>query len=311
VPEPSSTSPITAAANMLGAMFVIGLIDIYVVVIAETISVWQFLVVRLMISAPIIAALSYFGFGTLRPKRLGAVAFRSLLISSAMCFYFGALAFMPIAMALAGLFTSPIFVLLITALVLRHSIGPWRIFAVALGFGGILVVLGPSSNSLGWVLVMPVAGAVLYAGGVIATRSLCAGESTLTLLLGIFVAQAVLGALALSVMPILFDQDLDGPGAFLTRGWVWPMTEAMPYVVLQGVGAVLGVGLLNRAYQLGEASYVSIFEYSVMIFGPLFAFVLLGQPVTMWHALGIVMIVAAGCVIAVRSRQAASDVVQG
>ncbi len=298
----NATRPMAAAVSMVGAMAVIGLVDIYVAVIAETISMWQFLICRLLLAAPIIAVLSALGLGTLRPRRFKAVALRSTFIATGMFCYFGALAFMPIAMALAGLFTSPIFVLLITAFILRERIGPWRIFAVALGFAGILVVLGPSGGSLGWVLAMPVLGAVLYASGVVATRALCEGESTLTLLIGIFLAQGVLGTVVLAAITILQPEVGEGGMAFLTRGWIWPLGDALPYLLVQVIGSVIGVGLLNRAYQLGEASHVAVFEYSIMVFGPFFGWWLLGQPVTPLQGVGIVMIVLAGVVIALRSR---------
>ncbi|GGX52203.1 membrane protein [Tateyamaria omphalii] len=298
--------PTAAALNMVGAMCVIGAIDIYVAVIAQTISVWQFLIMRLLLAAPIVFALSALGFGTLRPRRFGAVAFRSTLIAIGMFCYFGALAFMPIAMALAGLFTSPIFVLLLTAFVLRQRIGPWRIIAVAVGFAGILVVLGPSGGSLGWVAVLPVLGGILYASGVVATRALCDGESTLTLLLGIFVAQGALGTIVLGAITVIDLPVGAGGMAFLTRGWIWPIGEAWPYLLMQVFGSVVGVGLLNRAYQIGEASHVAIFEYSVMIFGPFFGWMLLGQPVTWLQGAGIALIILAGVIIAMRSRESAA-----
>jgi drug/metabolite transporter (DMT)-like permease len=90
--------------------------------------------------------------------------------------------------------------------------------------------------------------------------------------------------------------------AFLTRGWIWPLDDALPYLLVQVIGSVIGVGLLNRAYQLGEASHVAVFEYSIMVFGPFFGWWLLGQPVTPLQGVGIVMIVLAGVVIALRSR---------
>ncbi|APX13655.1 DMT family transporter [Tateyamaria omphalii] len=293
--------PTAAALNMVGAMCIIGAIDIYVAVIAQTLSLWQFLIMRLLLAAPIVLALSAMGFGTVRPRGVRAVAVRSTLIATGMFCYFGALAFMPIAMALAGLFTSPIFVLLLTAFVLRQRIGPWRIGAVAVGFAGILVVLGPSGGSLGWVIVLPVLGGMLYASGVVATRALCEGESTLCLLLGIFVAQGVLGTAILAIITVAQPEVGAGGMAFLSRGWVWPIEDAWPYLLLQVVGSVLGVGLLNRAYQLGEASHVAIFEYSVMIFGPFFGWWLLGQPVTWVQGLGIALIAGAGIIIAIRS----------
>ncbi|MBY5934178.1 DMT family transporter [Tateyamaria omphalii] len=302
--------PTAAALNMVGAMAVIGAIDIYVAVIAQTISLWQFLIMRLLLAAPIVLALSAMGFGTVRPRRVGAVAFRSTLIATGMFCYFGAMAFMPIAMALAGLFTSPIFVLLLTAFILRQRIGPWRITAVAVGFAGILVVLGPSGSSLGWVIALPVLGGVLYASGVVATRAMCEGESTLTLLLGIFIAQGTLGTAVLALITLTGAEAAPGGMAFLTRGWIWPMEEAWPYLLLQVFGSVLGVGMLNRAYQLGEASHVAVFEYSVMIFGPFFGWWLLGQPVTWVQGAGIVLIVLAGVIIAVRSRDAVAEPIQ-
>ena len=295
--------PAAAALSMVCAMCVIGAIDIYVAVIAQTISVWQFLIMRLVLAAPVVLALSALGFGTVRPRRFGAVAVRSSLIATGMFCYFGALAFMPIAMALAGLFTSPIFVLLLTAFVLRQRIGPWRIIAVAVGFAGILVVLGPSGGSLGWVAALPVLGGILYASGVVATRAMCDGESTLTLLLGIFVAQGVLGSVVLAGITLAGVAPGEGGMAFLTRGWVWPIDPVWPYLLFQVFGSVLGVGLLNRAYQLGEASHVAVFEYSVMIFGPFFGWWLLGQPVTWVQGAGIALIVLAGVIIAVRSRE--------
>ncbi len=295
------TRPVAAALSMIGAMGIIGLIDIYVAVIAQTISVWQFLLVRMLLAAPLVLLLSALGFGTVRPRRFGEVAGRSLLIALGMFCYFSALAFMPIALALAGLFTSPIFVLLITAFVLGQRIGPWRIAAVAVGFLGILVVLGPSGGSLGWIIVMPVLGGLLYASGVVATRALCEGESTLTLLLGIFLAQGALGAVMLSALTVIQPEVGAGGMAFLTRGWVWPIDAALPYLLIQVLGAVVGVGLLNKAYQLGEASHVAVFEYAVMIFGPVFGWWLLGQTITWAQGVGIVLIALAGVIIALRS----------
>ncbi|WP_299375754.1 DMT family transporter [uncultured Tateyamaria sp.] len=297
------TRPVAAAVSMVGAMAIIGFIDIYVAVLAQTISVWQFFAVRLVLALPLILGASWLGWGRIWPRRFGNVAFRSMLIALGMTCYFGALAFMPIAMALAGLFTSPIFVLLFTAYGLRQRIGPWRILAVALGFLGILVVLGPSGGALGWIIVLPVCGGVLYAAGVVATRAFCEGESTLTLLLGIFVAQTVLGLCVLAVIALTGIEASSGGMAFLTRGWVWPITDAWPYLALQAVGAVLGVSLLNRAYQIGEASHVTVFEYSVMVFGPIFGWWFLGQQITPVQIVGVVLIVIAGLIIAVRSQR--------
>ena len=57
-----------------------------------------------------------------------------------------------------------------------------------------------------------------------------------------------------------------GGAGFLLRGWVWPPEAAVwPIMALQVVGSLAGVFCLIRAYQWGEASYVSVFEYSIMV----------------------------------------------
>lgn len=298
----SQTRPMAAALSMIAAMAVIAMIDIWVTVIAETVSVWQFLVMRVILALPVVLLLSAIGFGTLFPKNVLAVTMRSAVIAIGMFCYFGSMAFMPIAMVLAGMFTSPIFVLLITAFGLRQTIGRWRILAVAIGFIGILFVLGPSGGVLGWAMALPVMAGLLYACGVVATRAYCDGESTLTLLIGIFLAQGVLGSLVLLALAVFQPDVGEGGMAFLTRGWVWPIWDALPYLMVQVFGAVLGVGLLNRAYQLGDASHVAVFEYTIMIFGPVAAWFFLGQSIGPSQLIGILFIVGAGIIIAIRSR---------
>lgn len=297
------TRPMAAALSMVAAMMMIGVIDNFIPHLAREIGLWQFHFTRAIVALPMVAALSLIGLGTIRPARLGAVAVRSVLVAVSMLFYFSALALMPIAQALAGLFTSPIFILLITVLFLHGRIGPWRILAVAIGFAGILFVLQPDSAAFDWAVLIPVAGGFFYALGAIATRSLCAGESTVALLAGMWVALGLCGALGLIGLGLFEMPAEPGAAGFVTRGWVWPMWQAAPWVVLQAVGSVAGVFLIIRAYQLGEPSYVAVFEYSVMVFGPLFAFIAFGQPVSWWQGVGIALIILAGAVITLRSHQ--------
>lgn len=297
--------PMTAALVMIAAMSIIGVIDNYIAPMAHHVGLWQFHLVRATIAIPLVVCLSLIGLGTLRPRRFWAVAVRSLLLGVSMMFYFSALALLPIAQALAGLFTSPIFILLISGLAMRQRIGPWRILAVGLGFAGILLVLQPDPVNFDTRILIPMAAGFFYALSAIATRALCAQESTISMLVGMWITLGLMGALGTGIL-ILFPQG-GAPDAtgFVARDWVWQMGPALPYILLQAVGSVAGVFLIIKAYQLGEASYVSVFEYSVMIFGPLYAWVAFGQPVGPYQAVGIALIMAAGAVIALRSRHEA------
>jgi drug/metabolite transporter (DMT)-like permease len=291
----------SAATTMVAAMAVIGVIDNYIAVISQDVSIWQFMIVRGAFALPIIIMLSFLGLGTMRPIRTWAVGIRSLLIAISMLFYFGSLSFMPIAQGLAGLFTSPIFILIITAFILKERIGPVRILAVGLGFVGIILVLELEASSLSWVNFIPVFGGLFYALGSVATRQLCDGESTVSLLSMLLTIQCIMGFCALVILSIYGPDVPYGSDGFLLRGWIWPITEVLPYIVLQSVGSILGIGLIIRAYQIGDASYVAVYEYSVFVFAPLYAWLMFSQDMTLVQASGIALIAGAGVLITLRS----------
>lgn len=294
-------NPRGSARSMVIAMAMIGLIDNYVSIIAEYSSLWQFFALRTVMAVPFIALLSLFGFGSMKVKSLWRVGVRGALLALGMLFYFGALGFMSISLALAGLFTAPLFVLLISVFLLKQRIGPRRIMAVALGFIGILVVIGPNFQDLGLSLIMPVIGGFLYACGSLATRELCEGEENFAMLWVMFTIQAIIGLIGMALVALFDPVAPAGGEGFLLRGWVWPMGPATLWIIVQAFGSVIAVSFLIRAYQLAEASHATVFEYTVFVFGPLFAWLLFGETLGLQEALGIVLIASAGLIIAFRS----------
>ncbi|MCH2163803.1 MAG: DMT family transporter [Marinovum sp.] len=287
--------PRAAALSMLAGMAIIGAIDNAVAPMANEIGLWQFFVLRTFMALPLVALTGFLGFGALFPIRLWAVAARGALIATAMLFYFGALAFIPLPQALAGLFVSPIFVLLMTAYWLRQRVGPWRVGAVFFGFLGILLVVSPWGENWHMAAVMPVMGALLYALGVIATRTICAGEPVLAMLASLFIFQALFGLMGLVLLG-------DADGSFVSRGWVWPLSpNVWALIAAQAVGSTIGVGLLFRGYALGEASNMAVFEYSVFIFAAFFAWLFFGDVLSMMASIGMALVAASGIVIVLRS----------
>lgn len=294
-------NPLLAGQWMLIGMIVIGLVDNFVGHMADHVGLWQFFLVRMFMTFPLIYLMSRIGLGTIYPKQLWRVMTRGALVAMAMVFYFGSLAFLPISQALAGLFTSPIFVLLISVFLLKKPVGKWRIIAVLVGFVGIVVVTGASFSAMGWASLLPLAAGVFYAFGVVATRELCEEESTLTMVWSMYVMQGVYAVIAMIALWIVDPIVPLGSGGFLLRGWVWDLSPVIWIIVAQTVGSTIGVFFIVKAYQVAEATYAAVFEYSVFIFGPLFAFMLWGQGVSGSEVVGIVLIALAGIIIAFRS----------
>ncbi|MGR3759784.1 DMT family transporter [Roseobacteraceae bacterium NS-SX3] len=300
----SGTQPGTqaiAAQTMLAAMVIIGITDNTVPLIAEHIGIGQFYILRALVALPLIWAMARLGLGSVRPQRAWAVLLRGGLLALSMLFYFCAVALMPIAQALAGLFTSPVLIVIISVLFLKLRIGPVRIAAVAAGFAGVLFVLQPDPADFDWMILLPVAGGLFYALASIATGTLCRRESTVSMLLAMLLMQALLGGLALAGLALWPLPAAEGADGFVTRPWVWPVWDIAPWLLVQGFAAVSGVFLITKAYQLGEASFVAVFEYSVIIVGPAFAWAVFGQALSLWQMAGIGLIVLAGATLALRS----------
>jgi drug/metabolite transporter (DMT)-like permease len=219
-----------------------------------------------------------------------------------MLIYFGALAFLPVAQVAAGLFTAPIFVLLIQRLAYGQPISGAQVLAVAVGFVGVVMVLGPEAMSGATLAaLLPVIAGALYALGNIATRQWCAGESAETLVAGFFGMLGVMGLIGMAVLTLFPVTVPEGAEGFLQRGPVWPTGSFLWWTFVQAAGSLLGVGMIIKAYQIADASKVSVFEYIILPASAAWGFLLWGEVLTWLAVAGMVLIALAGVLIARQS----------
>jgi drug/metabolite transporter (DMT)-like permease len=295
---------IAAAGYILIYALVIGFTDNYVRVIASTSGLWQFHFTRTVMAMLILAAVAVPLRLKVRPVSWRAVVGRSAIHGLAMVIYFGALAFLPVAQVAAGLFTSPIFVLLISRFAYGHVIGPVRIIAVLIGFVGVILVLGPSAmTGTSLAAVLPVLAGAMYAMGNVATREWCAQETAETLLAGFFMGLGVIGLVGMTVLTVLPLPVPEGTAGFLLRGPVVPDAAFWFWTFIQAAGSLLGVGMMIRAYQITDASRASVFEFVILPASALWGWLLWGEVLTPVAVTGMAMIALAGSMIALRARQ--------
>ena len=289
-----------AAFMILIYAAIIGFTDNFLRVIAEEAGLWQFHATRSAMALLILGFVALPLGLRLRPVNLPSVVARSLLHGLAMVIYFGALAFLPVALVAAGLFTAPVFVLLISRYAYGEGIGVWGIGAVGLGFAGAVLVLGPEAwAGASLPALLPVIAGALYALGNVATRKWCAQESAETLLAGFFAALGVIGLIGMVVLVLAPMVAVPGTEGFLTRGGVWPTAGFWFWTFVQAAGSLLAVGMMVRAYQIAEATLVSVFEYVILPASALWSWVIWGEVLTTAAMAGMAMIVAAGVMIAV------------
>lgn len=295
------TRPTLSTICTLSGMLVLGATDNLIVLIAETSSLWMFQTLRAIVAVAVLLSLAGLGVISLRAKRPFWVILRNSFTALALLIYFACLAFLPIGVVAAGFLTAPIFVMILSVLFRGVRIGVWRLLAVALGFGGALMVVWPEDGGLTWLSLAPILAGLFYAISAIGTRVWCEGEGTMVMTFAYIAILGLFGAIGLGLLTIWPPVAPDGPAGWVLRGAV-PMDSTLGWVVVaQALGSILGVIFLTRGYQLGEASYVAINEYSMIVFASLFAWMLWGQTLGITALLGIALVIVSGTIIALRS----------
>jgi drug/metabolite transporter (DMT)-like permease len=305
--EPQNRT-LAAFGAVLVYAFVIAFTDNYVRVIARDAGLWQFHATRTLMAFTILALVAVPLGLRLWPKRPRAVLARSAIHGAAMVIYFGALAFLPVAQVAAGLFTAPIFVLLIQRFLYGQAITGLQVLAVFVGFAGVVLVLGPEAMAGATLAaLLPVIAGALYAMGNIATQRWCAGESAESVVAGFFGMLGVIGLVGMGVLWVFPLPVPEGAEGFLQRGPVWPTGEFLWWTFVQAAGSLLGVGMIVKAYQIAEASRVSVFEYVILPASAAWGLILWDETLTWMAISGMGLIVVAGVLIARPVREASLD----
>lgn len=177
-----------------------------------------------------------------------------ILIMAQMCLYFS-LVHMELATATTLAFAGPLFVTVLSIPMLGHKVGVWRIFAVLLGFAGVMLVLQPGSDAFSIVALLPITAAFFYAFASLSSRFFAAEVPTA--LIGLY---ASVGAFCAALLLVL-----------VTGHWI-PMNSVDDWFwfVAMGMCGGFAVLLLITAYRMADPSSLSPFEY----FGIPFSFTL-------------------------------------
>lgn len=102
-----------------------------------------------------------------------------LLLATSLCSFF-AVSLMPVPEYTAINMLTPVLVTVLAATLLHERVSPLRWALVAGGFAGALVVIRPGSGAFGWVVALPLLGAVAYASFQVLTSRLAGAESPMT-----------------------------------------------------------------------------------------------------------------------------------
>ena len=130
----------------------------------------------LLVLVPVVL---YHGAGYYWPKHIGGQFARGAFHSVGLALWFIALPQIPLANMTAIGFTTPIFIMIGAYVFFREAMRWERWLATAVGFGGVMIVVGPqfSGGSGGYHLIM-LASAPIFAASFLLTKALTRYETT-------------------------------------------------------------------------------------------------------------------------------------
>ena len=289
---------IQGGAMLALGLSIFGVTDNLTLLVSDTVGVGQFHASRSLLAMGVLLVVARLAKTSVMPKLWWAVVLRTLLITVSMLLYFSVLPMMPLAEAGAGLFTSPIFVLLFSMLLFGERIGPRRVLAVALGSVGVLLVLKPGGDGFTFYHLLPVVAGALYALNSIVIHRYCQQETAFALAMSVFVALGIMGTLSTSLLTVFpVPAGLLAEAPFVYMGWA--SVDLAFWLIIAGVAtaATFAITLISRAYQLAQASYAIVYEYIYLIAAGISGWFLWGHVPDGWSVLGILFIVVAGVVI--------------
>lgn len=201
---------------------------------------------------------------------------------------FSAVLLLPLAESTTLGFTTPLFVVIIAALVLREGVGPWRWTAVVLGFAGVVIIAQPGH------------GHIPLLGGLIALAA-----ALMTAMISFLIRD--MGRTE-EPLRIVFYFSLFGSVMMLAFLPFYATTHsASQWLLLLGIGAGGLGGQLGMTASLrhGAVASVAVMDYTMLVWATLYGWLIWDHlpPATTW--LGAPLIILAGTVIAWREHHLA------
>lgn len=207
---------------------------------------------------------------------------RMLFESGGRLFYMLAIWLTPLSAATVILQATPLVVVAGAAIVFGETVGLQRWIAIFAGLLGVVIVVGPGTDSFSMLSILAVVGLLGFAGRDLASRA--APKTVGTSVLGLY------GFLAVFAAGVLFT-------IWQRAAYVWPNIQIWMCLTGSVAVGVAAYAFLMKAMRTGEVSAVTPFRYSRMIFGIAFGVLWFGERLTQPMVIGSALIVTSGLAI--------------
>ena len=271
---------------MLFAVFLMVVLDVVAKVLLATYSVMQVTFLRASFALVIVGIANYLANGknAFRTEVKQWHLLRTILMSIPTVTFFAALALIPLVNMMVIVFIAPILITALSGPLLGEQVGIFRWFAVALGFIGMLIILKPTKGFIDYGTIYAIIGVVSYALIALTSRKLSNKDSAYNLTFYMFFGPAIVGGL----------------GGLNT--WITPNPWGWGLFLITGLVGGAAIIFFNLAYQKAEASVLTSFEYTGLIWASLAGYLIFNESVDSNVWVGAMIIIFGGLIIVYRER---------
>lgn len=202
--------------------------------------------------------------------------FRGALLALQIVVVITAFVTVGLARSQAILAATPLFVALLSMPLLGERVGWRRWSAIAVGLGGVLLILAPEGDTFDLSLLIPLVAALMFALYIIATRLVSRTDTAATS----FFYLGVTGAVGLTLVGPFFWT------AFTPVDWIW-----MGLLCITGMTSHY---FLIRAYDLLDAAAVQPLTYLQVVLAAIIGAGVFGETLSLNVIAGSVIVVGAG-----------------
>ncbi|MEL7543280.1 MAG: DMT family transporter, partial [Pseudomonadota bacterium] len=270
-----------AIAFLIAGLFLFSLQDIIIKQLSTAYSVHQIVFIRASISVPLLLVIIRLADDapSLTTRRPWTHLLRGMLLFTAYTSFYLALAAMALADVVAIAFSSPLIITVFAVVFLGEKVGIKRWTAIAVGFIGVLFIVRPGAGVFEPAAVLAIVCAVTYGAAQLLARRVGKADGGAQMSLYATLVYVLLGGATFFLIGDgrFLTEDSHPSLQFLLRAWVWPTPLHMAMMVATAVISAIGMFFLSSAYQRGEASAVSPFEYTGLIWALAFGFLFFGE----------------------------------
>jgi len=219
----------------------------------------------------------------------GSIGFAALLA------YFYVMAHIPLGEAVTYNKTSPLFVALFAYIFLNEKLHKSALFAVVIGFVGIVLVAQPQGGSFDKYDILGIFSGIGAALAYTSIRELRNYYDTRAIVMSFMVIGTIGPLILMLVTPYVHvSEDFD----WMFAVFVMPHGVEWAYVSAVGIFATISQLLMTKAYELTKAGIVGTISYSNIVFALVIG-VMLGDPIPdFWTLLGIILVILSGLLVA-------------